>query len=84
MIETKERDGSSSKLIWNMKNAGYRAQENADGFRFHYLESCLSVTSLHALMQLLKLENHYPMMFGNVAISLVYSVITGDDKSLKK
>ena len=37
-------------------DAGYRATENADGLRFHYLESCLSITSLYALDAIVKIR----------------------------
>ena len=71
MIETKERDGSSSKLDLEheklMQDIERRRMLMVLGFIIWNL-ACLSLLFM-PLIQLLKLETHYPMMFGNVAIS---------------
>ena len=71
MIETKERDGSNSKLILEyeklMQDIERRRMLMVLGFIIWNL-ACLSLLFM-PLIQLLKLESHYPMMFGNVAIS---------------
>ena len=71
MIETEERGGSSSKLDLEheklMQDIERRRMLMVLGFIIWNL-ACLSLLFM-PLMQLLKLENHYPMMFGNVAIS---------------
>ena len=71
MIETEERDGSSAKLDLEheklMQDIERRRMLMVLGFIIWNL-ACLSLLFM-PLIQLLKLENHYPMMFGNVAIS---------------
>ena len=71
MIETEERGGSSSKLDLEheklMQDIERRRMLMVLGFIIWNL-ACLSLLFM-PLMQLLKLENHYSMMFVNVAIS---------------
>jgi hypothetical protein len=71
MIETEERDGSRSKLDLEyeklMQDIERRRMLMVLGFIIWNL-ACLSLLFM-PLIQLLELESHYPMMFGNVAIS---------------
>jgi hypothetical protein len=71
MIDTEERNGSSSKLDLEyeklMQDIERRRMLMVLGFIIWNL-ACLSLLFM-PLIQLLELESHYPMMFGNVAIS---------------
>ncbi len=71
MIDTEERNGSSSKLDMEyeklMQDIERRRMLMVLGFIIWNL-ACLSLLFM-PLIQLLELESHYPMMFGNVAIS---------------
>ena len=71
MIDTEERNGSSSKLDKEyeklMQDIERRRMLMVLGFIIWNL-ACLSLLFM-PLIQLLELESHYPMMFGNVAIS---------------
>ena len=71
MIDTEERNGSSSKLDMEyeklMQDVERRRMLMVLGFIIWNL-ACLSLLFM-PLIQLLELESHYPMMFGNVAIS---------------
>ena len=71
MIDTEERNGSSSKLDREyetlMHDIERRRMLMVLGFIIWNL-ACLSLLFM-PLIQLLELESHYPMMFGNVAIS---------------
>jgi hypothetical protein len=71
MIDTEERNGSSSKLDMEyeklMHDIERRRMLMVLGFIIWNL-ACLSLLFM-PLIQLLELESHYPMMFGNVAIS---------------
>ena len=71
MIETEERDESNFKLDLEyeklMQDIERRRMLMVLGFIIWNL-ACLSLLFM-PLIQLLKLESHYLMMFGNVAIS---------------
>ena len=71
MIDTEERNGSRSKLDMEyeklMQDIERRRMLMVLGFIIWNL-ACLSLLFM-PLIQLLELESHYPMMFGNVAIS---------------
>ena len=71
MIDTEERNGSSSKLDMEyeklMQDIERRRMLMVLGFIIWNL-ACLSLLFM-PLIQLLELESHYPLMFGNVAIS---------------